>query len=213
MKKILVILLLMVACNYSNLFAASATGHENITQVEFVKNEAGYGKLLIDISPREIESGYKAMGKNRFFGWKEHYFCIDEEIIYVGEVIFSKSNRTNQPITVNYILEETKVVSQSVKISGSINAKAKGGAGKIAIEGGGEIKGEKENKNTVSRNEETKFNVIIKPNCKVSFRVTGEARVTNGLSKYSLFWTNVKKGSWEIIEIETYYYELFEETL
>lgn len=205
MKKIfiiLTILLVLPLCTATEVNAAS--GHEGFSEIIL----KGDGKLLAEMTDEEIEGGYKVMGKRKFWGWRHHFFLIQAEANYVGAVIFAKANRTNQPVTINYVLQEKEYTENSWKITGSISGKIQG---KIKVaDGTGNVGGSGEKKDTESytRFEETKFNVILEPNQRLVFHITGGCLVTNGVSKHFIFGITSRKGSWEYVEVLTRYHEL-----
>ena len=45
----------------------------------------------------------------------------------------------------------------------------------------------------------------------MTLRIVGDARVSNGVSKYYVFGICMKKGAFEIVEITSTIYELLEE--
>ena len=63
----------------------------------------------------------------------------------------------------------------------------------------------------VKTTESGSMNIVIQPNKKVTLRIVGDARITNGVSKYYLFGICFKKGAFEIVEIQSTIYELLEE--
>lgn len=208
MKKVLILFFILFITNGINV-KATPTGHKEFTSIEFVDG----GSLLSWMSDFEIKEALKNMGKAKFWGWKDSYICLDVKANYVGDILFSKSNRTKQSLEVDYYLEEVTSTKTSTKVTGSISAKVKGDIKKINGEINGSYEREKTDASTVTKTEETKIKVTIRPNTKVTYQVVGEAYVTNGLSKYYIFGINVKQGSWEYIAVETRYYELIEEEL
>lgn len=203
-----ILLLVSITCNIK-VNAYQETGHPDFTSVEFYDT----GELLIDISHSEIEFGEKQLNKFKFWGWKTFYFNHKKLAKYVGEVLFSKSNKTKTAYQVDYTIETTKITNHSTKINGSLSGKfsetIKKFVGTLSFEG------ELENKvdNKIERSEETKIKVSILPNKRVTLRITGDAYVTNGISKYYVLGMVFKKGTWESIDVLTSYYELFEEDI
>ncbi|MDD3106231.1 MAG: hypothetical protein PHP65_00295 [Bacilli bacterium] len=209
MKKLFVILLAIWIMVGIKTYGYSPTGHDNISAISFIEE----GELLVDMTSSKIDSGFKALGRNRFIGWKYHYFNIKREASYVGEIIFARSNRTNEKIEIDYSLRETNYQERSIKTTGSISGQFEGNIKKIeaGIEAEGSVTTDK--KSAITRVEDTSFSFVVDPFHRITFRVTGDAYVTNGVSKYSLFGITFKKGTWEYIDIITRYYELYEEEL
>jgi hypothetical protein len=189
--------------------AYSTTGHEGIMAVSFEEE----GELLVDMTSAKIEAGYKALGKNRFFGWKYHFFNIKSSATYLGEIIFARSNRTNDRLDIDYQMKETNYSERSIKTTGTLSGQFEGNIKKIdaGLKAGGEI--ELDRTTSITRVEDTKFSFVVEPNHRITFRVTGDAVVTNGVSKYCFLGITFKKGTWEYVDIITRYYELIEEEL
>ena len=209
MKKLLIFTLFLWIFLGLDLYAYSPTGHENVSVVEFIDD----GELLIDMTSSQIEAGYKTLGRNRLFGWKHYFFNIKEEANYVGEIIFSRSNRTTEKLKIDYELKETHYSERSIKTTGSLSADFEGKIKKIdaGLKASASVTSDK--KTAVTRVEHTSFSFVVDPFHRMTFRVTGEALVTNGVSKLSILGMTFKKGTWEYIDIITRYYELYEEEL
>jgi hypothetical protein len=210
MKKLLIVALcLWTAIGIQKTQAYSTTGHEGIMAVSFEEE----GELLVDMSSAQIEAGYKALGKNRFFGWKYHFFNIKSSATYLGEIIFARSNRTNDRLEIDYQMKETNYSERSIKTTGTLSGQFEGNIKKIdaGLKAGGEI--ELDRTTSITRVEDTKFSFVVDPNHRITFRVTGDAVITNGVSKYCFMGITFKKGTWEYIDIITRYYELVEEEL
>jgi hypothetical protein len=209
MKKFLIFVFCFWIFSSIYLNAYSATGHDQFTSIEFVDD----GKLLVNMTSKEIEFGYKTLGKRKFWGWKHHYFTIKKEAIYVGEIIFAKANRSKQTIDLNYTLKETTTNERSIKVGGSLSGKFAGKIDQIDASLNATVSSDYTDTDTNTRVEDTSFKATIKPNRRVVFRVTGEALVTNGVSKYYVCGITFNKGSWEYIDVVTKYYELIEEEI
>lgn len=209
MKKGFLLFLLLFVCFGIKVSAYEPTGHEGITDVIFYDG----GKILSRMKSREIQSGYTAMGKAIFWGWKTHYFCIEEKANYIGEIIFSKSNKTSEALPVTYSVQESYSKTTSVKINGGVSGSIKGMIKAATVTGSGSLNVTSENKEDYNVTEKTNINFIIQPNCKITYRVTGDCYITNGLCDYYAFWIKLKKGRFELIKFETRYYELVEENI
>lgn len=207
MKKVMIIILLFSFFVAYRLKGYSETGHEDFIQVDFIDD----GELLINMSKEEIDYGYKQIERAKFWGWRTYYFNYNKDASYIGEVLFSKSNRTATAYDVDYTIETSDVVKNSTTVTGSLSAKITGAIKKITGTLTGEVEGEKETQNTVTKTEETRVKIEIPPYGKITLRVTGEVKVTNAVSKYYILGMAFKKGTWETLEVVTQYYELYEE--
>ena len=180
MKKFLIIIILLSSFVVKLKQVNASTGHDLFSKIDFTSE----GKLLVDYTSQEIDQGYDFLGKRKFWGWKHYFFQIKSEAIYIGEVIFAKSNRTEQDLEVSYLLQEKNFTERSISVNGSISGKIDGKLKGIGF--GGNLSGSSGKKETESytRFEETEFEIVIKPNHRIIFHVTGDCEVSNGVSKY-----------------------------
>jgi len=207
MKKMAIIILLFCIFIGANVKGYSTTGHPEFIEIDFVDE----GKLLINFSKEELEYGYQKISKPKFWGWSTYFFNYNCDAHYIGEVLFSKSNKTATPYFVDYVLETSDISKTSTTVSGAISAKIAGAIKKVTGNISGGINGEKEQESKISKTETTKVKIEIPPYSRVALKVTGEAKVTNAVSKYYILGMTFKKGTWETIEAITEYYELYEE--
>jgi len=207
MKKITILVLLFSIFIGVHVKGYSTTGHQNFVQIDFINQ----GKLLINFTKEELDFGYLKVSKPKFWGWSTYYFNYNSDANYIGEILFSKSNKTSTSYYVDYVIETSDVVKNSTTVSGSISAKIAGAIKKVSGTLTGEIEGEKHKENKISKTETTKVKIEIPPYSRVALKVTGEAKVTNAISKYYVLGMTFKKGTWETIETITEYYELYEE--
>ncbi|MCK9537031.1 MAG: hypothetical protein M0R05_05585 [Bacilli bacterium] len=209
MKKVLIATLLLFVLMGLNVKAYTKTGHPDVSEIVFKDK----GKLLINMTTSELDKAYTATGKRCFWGWKHHYMNIYCKADYIGEVIFAKINRTSDPIKIDYSLKETDYIERSVKTVGSISGTFSGKIKQIDCKLQGEYRREVTKKTTETTVEDSAFSVVLKPYTRLVYHITGEALVTNGVSKYYVLGILMKKGSWEYIDIITTYYEIYEEEL
>jgi len=208
MKKALMVIIVILLSFGINVKAYTKTGHPDISEIVF-KNK---GKLLINMTSSELKDGYSALSR-RFWGWRHYYMNVYSEADYIGDVIFARINRTAEPIEFDYSLKETNYIERSIKTVGSISGSFSGKIKMIDAKIQGDFRREVTKKETRTTIEDTSFSVVLKPNTRLVYQISGEALVTNGVSKYYIFGITMKKGGWEYIDIITVYYELFEETL
>ena len=200
--------LFIFTINKVNINGYSETGHNDFKKIITLEG----AKLLNEISYQEIE---KKMSEINFklFGWSTRYFCYEEKINFEGDVIFSRSNKTDQTITIDYYLQEKETCETSLNIKGSVSTKVTGDIKKINTEVNvnGDITISKENTEKYESDTKTSFKIVLKPYTKVTLQIKGKGRLTNGVSKYRFLGITFDKGSWERIDVETIYYELVEE--
>ncbi|NLD26246.1 MAG: hypothetical protein GX661_02675 [Acholeplasmataceae bacterium] len=208
MKKLLILFFFLLFAFLHPAKLQARTGHDAFSRIDF-KDE---GKLLVDMTSEEIEDGYQVM-KRKFWGWRHHYFNIFSEATYIGEVIFSKSNRTRQPLEIHYVLQEKDFTERSITVSGSISGKIDGKLQKGNLGGNVSAQASKKETDSYTRIEETEFDIIVEPNYRIIFHITGDCEITNGVSKYYVLGIVFNKGSWEYVNILTRYYEFLEEKL
>ena len=206
----LVTMLLILIVSTRKINAYTNTGHE-----DFVKIVAPASvKLLNQYTENEINKKIKNIPFS-MFGWKTIYENYEVPITYDGKVIFARKNKTSQTIKIDYTLTEIETTTTSVSVKGSISTKISGKIKKINTDLSGEGKIEYENKN-ISEYEigqKTTLSLIVKPNTSLSLITTGEAIITNGVSRYNFFGITFRKGGWERIDVVTMYYEFREDNL
>lgn len=207
---ILTFLFLMLASVVS-LNAFIKTGHDEFQEIIFDDENV---VLLVNMNKDEISKEYNRLNR-KAFGWTTHYFNMNEHAEYVGNTLFSRSNRTGETIKISYKLTEEAFNSTVLKVSGGVDLKVTAQNKKKTITGTvnpsfsiGNTK-----TNSQSKEEVTEFKMDIAPYTRVSLRITGECYVTTAISKYFFFGIPLKKGEWERIDVETMYYELYEESI
>lgn len=193
---------------YVDVIGYTKTGHEDFIKLD----KPEYIKSLSELNNDEISKMMKSV-KWKFFGWSNTYLHETYPINYDGKIVFARSNKTDQPITIAYSLREVEVTTRSVKVSGSVSAKVTGKLKKINLDGtlNGEYTSEKTNTNQSTREEKTEFKVCLNPNSKLTIITTGKGYLTTCFSKNYLFGIVIQKGEWERIDVETVYFELREE--
>lgn len=213
MKKIFLCLLIMFLSFVivrTNVNAYYATGHDDFSQIIF-ENEDDV--LLINRSSEEIKEAYDSLKKGKLIGWRTQYLNINSKASYIGNIIFTRSNRTSSPFNMTYRLNTDSYVSKSIKINGSVSGKIANNSKKIELSLSPKFDVTYNKVITSSTEEEWKFELTILPQTKVTLLVTGDAYVTSGVSKYYFLGLCLKKGEWERVDVETVYYELIEEKL
>lgn len=201
------IILMLIVCNKVNAY--SVTGHEDLKKITFVDDDI---RLLNEYSKNEIDNTINSM-KGKIFGWQTVYYNINEEAYYEGITIFSRSNKSNNVIDFDYVLNETEVIETSVTVKGSVSAKITGAIKKISMTFSGEGEYSKETGNSLTSSSKTTLKFNILPNTRLSLVVTGQCYVTTGVSRYRFLGITFNKGAWENIEVETIIYELREEEI
>ena len=121
------VLLMMIYSN--NVNAYSVTGHEDFKNITFVDSRC---KLLNEYGSDEINETIKSLGGN-VFGWRTRYFNLNQKAYYEGITIFSRSNKSNDVIKFDYVLNETHVTETSVTVKGSVSTKITGTVKKVAL--------------------------------------------------------------------------------
>lgn len=190
--------------------AYSETGHEDFKKIVFVDE----GKLIKDYSEKDIDEAFDEMS-GKVFGWQTTYFNVDQKATYEGITVFARSNQTTKKYDFEYVLKETETTQTSVTIKGSVSVKITGTINKIktGFTGTADVSGQHETKNTYTSDAKTTISLSILPNTKVSMIITGDAYVTNGISRYTFLGITFRKGTWERIETDTIYYEVREEKI
>lgn len=189
-----------------NFTPYTKTGHEQFEEFTVPKGRT----ILITLSDNEIHRKYDDV-PFALFGTKEVYFDKYIPVKYKSTVIFSRSNKTRESYVFSYDLETVKYKNVSVKVTGNLSAKAVFKTKKVEVQAEGDISMSYATETYVKTTESGSMNIVIQPNKKVTLRIVGDARITNGVSKYYLFGICFKKGAFEIVEIQSTIYELLEE--
>ena len=210
-KRILIVIFFVITIiTYSNfsLKAYTKTGHEDFLKIR----KGNYVSLLNELDNETINKLYDAT-KWKFFGWETKNFNYVEPIEYDGKIVFARTNKSSDPLTIAYSLREVMITTVSVKVTGSVSTKITGKLKKVNLEGSLAGEYEHENQNTIQnqRDEKTEFKITINPNKKVTIITTGTGYLTSGVSKHYFLGFVSKKGAWERIDVETTYFELREE--
>lgn len=214
-KKLIII---MFVCSFITIgFRATKakgitnTGHDDIKELDFKDTNSGY-LLLNQMSGYQISRDLKKVDKCAF-GWSVYVINDELPIWYISDIIFSRSNYSNQPLKIDYDVKYTKTAELEISASGSISGKLSGKIKGASLSIEATIKGEitKNIKNYYE--EKTSFEYVINPYKKMSLIVKGDASLSTGVGKYYFLGIPLKKGTWEYINVETEYYELVEEEL
>lgn len=185
------------------------TGHAQFKKL-VPDNEKYNDKLLIKLEKSYIDKELNNLPR-KVFGIKEKIFNKYFPATYESDTIFSRSNKTNESYVFSYNLETVHYKDVSFSISGTIGIKDvfKGKSGDITANGSMSV--DYKNEQYAKTTESGKMNVVIYPGKKLTLRIIGKARVTNGISKKYFFGICIKKGAFEIVDITTAVYELVEE--
>ena len=120
-------------------------------------------------------------------------------------VIFAKANRTNQPVTINYVLQEKnilKTVGRLRSISGKIQGKSKLLTEPVMLE-----VSEKRRYGVIYAFE--KLSLMSSSNLiSVWFFILPESVLLPTVSASILSLESPREGSWEYVEVLTRYHEL-----
>lgn len=187
------------------------TGHSEIKEFDFYDEESGY-RLLIQMDPNKVNDAYDKVPR-KAFGYSIYKIndCIPGW--YISDVLFSRSNSTNQNITFKYNYKYQKTKSLDYSITGTLALKLSGKIKTLGLNAEPTIKGEIDSSTKDFYEENAAFNFDLAPGKKISFIVRGECEVTTGVGKQFFLGITTKKGSFELMDIRTEYYELLEEDI
>lgn len=187
-----------------------AATHADFTKIIFLHDS---NACLIENMPKDIiDSSYKKL-KRKVLGWNVVTIVKDELIKYEGDVVFSKANRTAREMSFNYSYEVENSFESSVSVSGDISISVSGKIKQITGALNGKIRKEigEKTKNVVT--ESTRTVLVIPAKTKLTVQLKGYARLNNGVARFFLFGIGIKKGTWEIIDKVTEYYDYYEEKI
>lgn len=209
MKYILTFLIILVGSNIrlSTNKTYSSTGHEQFSEIVLINEEAF---IIHNLSESEINASLKTL-KGKLFGTREKEFNSFEDCTYVSNTIFSRSNKTREEYAFTYDTSTITYSSVSVSITGSLNVKGVFKGKSKEISAGGTLTGTKETEDYIKNTEAGTLTVVIYPNKKVTLRIVGEAKISNGVQKKFFLGICMKKGAWEVVNVISTCYELLEE--
>lgn len=215
MKKIFIIIVtILIFSNFSLVKANNGitnTGHATIEELDFLNKDADY-RLLNQMSETTINN-YLSQVKRKGFGWNIKTINKNIPIWYISETVFSKSNNTFRDLEFNYTIKQTQSRELEISVAGSLAAKGSGKIKSVSASLDAEIKGEIRSISKTFYEESQTFKLYIPKRHKISLLVKGEGSVSTGVAKYFFFGFTAKKGTWEYIDLETEYYEYYEEVL
>lgn len=185
------------------------TGHSSIIELGFKDEHVGY-KILNQMSNKEVNNAYKKV-KRSGFGWNVHVINNCVPIWYISEIVFSKSNKTQQVFTFKYNTKSSTENSVEYSVSGSVGGKLSGKIKDITGSISLDLKGEITSVTEKYYEEKSDFSVVINPGKKISLLVRGDANISTGVGKYFFLWITFSKGTWEYVDFVTEYYEFIEE--
>lgn len=194
--------------NYSNMsyIPYTKTGHDQFEDFDLPEGR----RILINYTDNEINKKYKDVNKS-LFGTELSYFDKYIPAKYKSKVIFSRSNKTRESYVFTYNLEELHYEMVSVTTKGNVSIKGVLKTKKFEVTAQGDLSVTYENETYDKITENKQMKVTIFPNKKVTLRIVGDARITNGVSKYYFLGICFKKGAFEIVEVKSTIYELLEE--
>ena len=209
MNYILTFFLVLVCSNVKPLSAEvySKTGHSQFSEIIFY-DDANF--LLNDVSDDFINNELKTL-KFKLFGSREKILNDYADCKYVSTVIFSRSNKTREEYTFSYDTSKISYQKVSVTVKGSIDLKGVFKLKSKEITVMGDHSTEEETESYDRTTESGRLSVVVYPNKKVTLRIVGDAKVSNGIKKNYVFGICVKKGAWEVISVTSTCYELLEE--
>ena len=209
MKYILTFLLVFIGSNVkmSNVMPYTETGHSQFSEIIFEDDD---GFLINNLDAKYLKKEMKKL-KTKLLGTREKIFNKYEKCKYVSTVIFSRSNKTREAYTFLYDTSTVDYKSFSVTVSGNLDIKGvfKFNRKELTVSGGLDISEETEEYHKTTEN--GRLSVVVYPNKKVTLRIVGEARVSNGIQKKFILGICYKKGAWEVINVTSTCYELLEE--
>ena len=188
----------------------SSAAHADFTKIIFQPGSTA--SLIENMSKDKIDQAFNNV-RRKGFGWQHYTIYKDVPIRYEGNVVFSRANRTYRELTFQYTYESQNTAESSVSVSGDINLTISGKIKQINGSLNGKIRKEIGEKTKLVIDEQIRTTFLIPPYTKLTVQLKGEARLNNGVAKYFFLGMRFKKGTWEIIDKVTEYYDYYEETI
>ena len=204
---LLLTFLLTVDGNSINHDAYSNTGHEQFTYLAYDNSDY---VILKDYSQAMIDNNYAKI-KRIAFGWNANSVHEYEDGTYIGDIVFSRSNKTLAPLTFTYSLSEVFYEMHSYSYSGGISLKQVSKLKKVELNGAESFEIKVSSESSIKTTETNTMTITVNPNKKITLRVRGECKISLGFAKYYFIGICTKKGAFEIVDVTTSYFELYEE--
>lgn len=166
---------------------------------------------LVDEFDYEEYEDYYDQIKPKFMGWSTAVIHEEVPCVFISETLFSYSNQSDEEINYKYVHKEGFTTKNSVAVTGDIKSSAGGKVKGFNLKFDTTLQGKLQDTQTTDLSEEWKLDIKVNPYSKVSLKIRGEGKITNGVSKFYIFWIPVRKGGWEILEIVDQYLWLLEE--
>ncbi len=199
MKKILIISIFLFLLVITKDVVAS----ENYDT--FQEIEINSGKMLEDYSEKEYEEYYKNVDKRKFWGWRTYIVNKNIKAKFISETVFSYYNNGTTPITYKYELNKSVVNKFSISSTGNIKYKMEGSVAKFKHNLDAEVKVNVTTETVTTTKEENNLAIIIDPKTVANLKIVGEARITNGVAAYYMFWIRTQRGGFEYFVVTTQY--------
>ncbi|XMB87425.1 hypothetical protein RJG79_06410 [Mycoplasmatota bacterium WC44] len=183
-----------------------SVNHVNFEEIVFIEE----GELIEEFEENEYDKYYEKLN-NRFFGWESFVIHDEVDVVFVSETLFSYRNQSNETISYEYTYETGKAIKDSIAVTGDIQAKADGKVKGFNLKFDSKIQSKISSQSTKSVSEKWELNIDVPPYTQVSLKIRGEGKLSNGVSKFFMFWMNTKKGGWEVLDVVNEYYWLVEE--
>lgn len=180
--------------------------HQNLEEITLI-NE---GRLLEEYEEIDLEKYYPNL-ESKFFGWSSHIIQEDMDVVFISETLFSYSNQSNETITYKYTYSSDVDISDSIAVTGDISTSAKTKVKIFDLKFDSSIKSRMDYKSSESISEKWNLDIDIPPFKKISLKIKGEGKVSNGVSRLYIFYIPIKKGGWEVLDVTKTYYWLEEE--
>jgi uncharacterized protein YxjI len=204
MKKLFILSVLFLSFS---VLVEEVQADEYTTYQEITFEHQG-ASLLSEFAQSDYDKYYPKISKKRFWGWRTYLVYEDEEVEFIRETLYVIKNGGDTAIEESIKLHSDASVKRHYSVTGNLE-----------LTGGGTVEGFKlgleqalgtEVSKTITTNLEETYSikVLVDPNTKVIIQIKGEGYVTNGVGKYYRFWTEVRKGGWEIFTVTTEYYSL-----
>ena len=199
--------LLTVNGNNINHDAYSNTGHDQFTYLAYDNSDYC---ILKDYSQAMKDNCYAKI-KRIAFGWSANSVHEYEDGTYIGDIVFSRSNKTLAPLTFTYSLSEVVYDMHSYSMSGSLSLKQTSKLKKVELSAAESFEVKVSGESSIKTTETNTMTITVNPNKKITLRVRGECKISLGFAKYYFLGICTKKGVFELVDVTTSYFELYEE--
>lgn len=163
------------------------------------------GKLLANFTQEEYAEYYKYVQKTTFWGINVHVVNQNIPATYISATLYSVENRGQSDISYELDVVVELAHKTSWNVSGNISGSGKGNIKTFKSDLAAKAGVEYSSTTTSSRKETQKMKITVEKQSRAIVYLMGNARVTNGVCSYYMFFVNLGNDGFEYFTILNQY--------